>query len=144
MGIDLALNENFDLYLDAQGDLASTEGLDTAVKVSVLSHIRVTAAEEPIPERRRGWIGNAPEIIQGAELGSRLWLLEQRKNLEEHASEAEDYMNQSLEWMVDSGVCSRVEPVISTSLTGLDGTVKIVSNDNRIETVMFKALKATQ
>jgi phage gp46-like protein len=89
------------------GDLTIDNGLETAVIVSLFTDRRVTKEEtlpDPNSEDRRGWWGDQVADIQGDEIGSKLWLLERSSTTQDVIIDAEIYINDALQWMIDDGV----------------------------------------
>jgi phage gp46-like protein len=112
---DLAIiwsNERFggDLAL-VNGQLASDEGLRTAMIVSLFTDARA-AADDPLPHDGadpRGWWGNGfarSAAAQPRELGSRLWLLDREKLTVAVLARAKAYALEALAWMTEEGVVS--------------------------------------
>lgn len=105
-----------DLELE-DGDLASDEGLQTAVILSLFTDRRAEPDDE-IPDGsddRRGFWGDAiPPIVDGETLeedrfGSRLWLLDREKKITEVVNKAREYCEEALEWMIKIKIVNRIE-----------------------------------
>ena len=106
---DLALtitdHGDFDLSLESQ-DLLGDDGLMTAVTISLFSD-RLARADDPLPESmpgevsdRRGWWGDLTRPDGRANpIGSRLWLLNREKELQEVVTRAAEYANEALAWL---------------------------------------------
>ena len=104
-----------DLALE-NADLATDDGLRTAVLLSLFSDARAKA-DDPLPgdpEDRRGWWGDAfPPAVDGAGLegdrfGSRLWLLKREKIVPSVLARAKTYAEDSLAWLVQARIASGV------------------------------------
>jgi phage gp46-like protein len=98
----------------AGGDLASDEGLYTAVAIALFSD-RLANPDDMIPDGtadRRGWGGDAylPPLASGTpdHIGSRLWLLSRAKAIPETALLAQAYCEEALQWLLDDGVAAAV------------------------------------
>lgn len=119
-GEDLA----FDFAMNGP-DLATDQGLETAVIVSLFSD-RLAAPDDTIPDGsgdRRGWWGDLPlgdpgDAAQPDLIGSRLWLLDRGKATAQTAAQARFYCAEGLQWLVDDGVAQSV--TVSTSWLGVD------------------------
>lgn len=111
-------NGRFDIAIDG-GDLRSTDGLDTALYVSLHTDARATDQQISVPEYRRGWIGNIASPVTGRQLGSLLWLVDQRRLTQTTLNEVVDYARKSLQWMIDDGICVNVE--VSGSIVPTQG-----------------------
>lgn len=86
------------------GDLISDDSLRTAVLISLFTDAEVPEAEGD----RRGWWADGLSAIDGDRIGSRLWLLDRSKATPEVASQANDYVRQALQWLIDDGVARSV------------------------------------
>lgn len=106
---DLALHWDVaaaDLALIA-GDLATDEGLETAVIVSLFSDRRADDGEA-LPDGstdRRGWWADARDD----RLGSLLWLLSREKQMAVVLERARAYATQALAWLIADRVAAAVD-----------------------------------
>lgn len=102
------INAGFDLDI-INGDLASDEGLETAVAISLFTDRRVV--DEQLPQGttdKKGWWGDMfPEMDQD-KIGSRLWLLAREKRTTEVLRKAEDYAKEALNWLIEDGVATSI------------------------------------
>ncbi len=92
-------------------DLESGQSLQTAVLISLFSDRRGESGDV-LPDGqtdRRGWWADAHPDVEGDQIGSRLWLLARAKTTPEVLDRAQDYARESLQWMIDDKVASRVE-----------------------------------
>jgi len=93
-------------FVVKDNDLVRDPGLETAIVISLFTDRRVQfdKQEPPSPEDRRGWWGdnfNEP----GDFIGSRLWTLNRAKMKEDEIlSNAEDFIREALQWMIDDGI----------------------------------------
>lgn len=93
-------------------DLENEDGLETAVLLSLFVDRRANDDDElpDIEGSKRGWWGDQVKpVIEGDQIGSRLWLLERSKTLEEVLPEAKELAMESLLWMIEDGVAAKVE-----------------------------------
>lgn len=84
-------------------DLATEDGLRTAVIVSLFTDRRAEADDE-IPDGgddRRGWWADS--------IGSRLWLLARAKETPDTLARARAYAIEALQWLIDDGVATAVD-----------------------------------
>ncbi|CAP44777.1 phage GP46 family protein [Bordetella petrii] len=110
--MDLALRYDsgakvFDLLLDG-GDLATDEGLTTAVVLSLFTDRRALP-EDRLPDGatdRRGWWADA---YNSRPHGSRLWLLCREKELDSVLRRAQQYAEEALAWLVEDQIARAVE-----------------------------------
>ena len=109
---DLALqildDGSFDLEVCCN-DLATTDGLESAVAISLFTNARAPDdIELPVGADRGGcWMDSYPDI-EGDEMGSLLWLLSREKQTTEVLQRAQSYAREALQWLLDDGVASAV------------------------------------
>jgi phage gp46-like protein len=108
--IDLALTKNdyYDISF-TDGDFTLTDGLDTALILSVYCERRADASEVSTPNLQRGWWGNLFSLKQNFEQGSKLWLLYQSRNTQLTLNRAIAYAQDAFSWMVEDGLLDNVE-----------------------------------
>lgn len=103
-------------WLLADGDLATDQGLKTAVIISLFSN-RLAAADDELPDGssdRQGWWGDMPIDGDTPDLsGSRLWLLKRAKATPETAARAQRYCLEALQWLLDDGVAQSLDVATS-------------------------------
>jgi phage gp46-like protein len=102
--LDLGPN-GADLVLDGD-DLATDEGLTTALVVSILSDGRSDAERRALPnheEIRGWWADNVRDRF-----GSRLWTLEREKRTTDTLERARELGEDALAWLVEDQIASRV------------------------------------
>ena len=114
---DLTLKWNTDaLSADlviAANDLQSDEGLETAVLLSLFLDRRA-ADGDVLPDGetdRRGWWADAVPVVEGDQIGSRLWLLARSKNSPDVLDRAQEYAREALQWLLDDKVAASVDVV---------------------------------
>ncbi|MFZ5539471.1 MAG: phage GP46 family protein [Pseudomonadota bacterium] len=98
-------------WLLAAPGLATDEGLETAVIISLFTDRRADPSDE-IPDGtqdRRGWFGDAYADVPGDRIGSRLWLLSRAKQTAETLQRARDYAREALAWLIEDGIARAVE-----------------------------------
>ena len=91
-------------------DVASDEGLRTAVEISLFTDRRAEEGDV-IPDGTDNPRGHwADEFLPDPEdkVGSRLWLLERAKITNELRTRVELYIREALEWMISDGVVEKV------------------------------------
>lgn len=97
-----------DIALGNDGDLLATEGFDTAISNSLLVNRRASPTEVIPPYLRRGWIGDLAPPAPAFQVGSKLWLFEQRRLVQEVVNEIRDAAAKALEWLVEVGAARDV------------------------------------
>lgn len=126
-----------DLVLNSY-DLATEDGLRTAVIISLFSDRRAEADDE-IPDGsddRRGWWSDV--------LGSRLWLLARAKEMPNTLARARAYAIEALQWLIDDGVATAVEVTAEWAQRGVLalGVVITLADRDRFDDVFNYALEA--
>jgi len=135
VGIDATLvpvpgTQTFDMTIDAEGDIASQDSFDAAIVVSLFTDARASESEEWHPEHRRGWIGN--EATPGIQIGSKLWLLEQRRLTQTTANDARDFAKAALDWMVGDEHALSVSSTATVTPDGLALRVDITRPNSQV------------
>lgn len=93
------------------GDLATDDGLETAVLISLFTDRRALDSDE-LPAGSadlRGWWGDMAPPVEGDRIGSRLWLLSREKRTADVLNRAREYTREALAWMLDDEVATRLE-----------------------------------
>ncbi len=113
---------DFEASLTVVGDdLATDEGLETAVIISLFTDRRADESDIlPLGEAyRRGWWGDTYPEIEGDKIGSKLWLLSREKQLPEVMRRAEQYARESLQWLIDDKVATDVTVIATNPSMGV-------------------------
>lgn len=92
-------------------DINLDDGLQTAVIRSLFEERRAESGDVlPAGETdRRGWWGDVFPVVEGDRCGSRLWLLDRAKQTPKTLTDAEEYVREALQWLIDDKVADRVE-----------------------------------
>lgn len=133
----------FDVVIE-NGDLACTQGFETAIWVSLFTDARASASQVLNPKYRRGWPGNMVSPVENRQLGGLLWLVDQRRLNQATLNEAIDYANDSLSWFVEDGLVKKVE--VDGSIVppfGIQLEITITSYIGEIETHYVKLWEVT-
>lgn len=113
-------------WLIAAGDLASDDGLDTAVAISLFTD-RLANEDDELPDNsgdRRGWWGDAylPPLADGSpdHIGSRLWVhLDRALASPETAQFAQADCIEALAWLEQDGIATVTVPLPTFPAPGL-------------------------
>jgi phage gp46-like protein len=106
--IGLFLKDNT-VDIAIQKDIQRDEGLRTAILISLFTDRHVPEDELPSGQtHRRGWWGDMFLEIDKDEIGSKLWLLERSKQTLETESDAEEYVREALQWMIEDGIANNI------------------------------------
>jgi len=129
------------------GDLVRENGLTTAVIISLFTDRRADEDDQiDNPDDRRGWWGDLLE--EDDQIGSKLWQLERAKTTPETMTKAKQYIKDALQWMLDDGVCSKIN--VTMSRGGIPGNdilgfeIQIMKNDGNNITYKFDDLWSGQ
>jgi phage gp46-like protein len=103
--------ECMDAAINDCADLSMTDDLQNAVMISLFTDARARV-DDVLPNQndRGGYWGGA---IDGNNWGSRLWLLQNARDLPETYKRAQDYAREALVWLVADGVASKVDVTAS-------------------------------
>lgn len=105
-------------------DLRPDDGLETSVAISVFTDRRITDDNLPILETdKRGWWGDMFPEIPNDQIGSRLWLIEREKNTTETLRRSEEFIEKSLQWMIEDGVSNGI-----TAVSFYDNNKQLISD----------------
>lgn len=107
MTTDAVLDANYDIQIDENGDIETSDFFDTALLYSIFGERRAAPDEVVDPQLRRGWIGNGPNF----ENGSKIWLYSQARLTRDNLNRIEDEAKKSLQWLVDDGLALSVDEV---------------------------------
>ena len=110
------------------GDFEMTQGLDTAIYLSVLAEKRASPSQVTEPTLRRGHFTNEFSDIEGYEVGSLLWLYtQQSKNTLSNLSLIESAVQDGLKWLVEDKIVSKVEVVATKQNTGVNIGITLIN-----------------
>ncbi|MDH5753332.1 MAG: phage GP46 family protein [Deltaproteobacteria bacterium] len=140
--MDLKLTWNAEKMLAdislAGADLATDEGLETAVLISLFTDRRAEDDDDlpGDPQDKRGWWADA---FQEDKIGSRLWLLSRAKSTTEVLIKAREYAEEALAWMIADGVARAVKATAEKSEDMLALKVEIHRPDGKAQQYRFEA-----
>lgn len=95
------------------GDLTLEQGLYTSIIISLFTDKRAADDDvlpDPLNNDLRGWWGEiaSPEV-DGDQIGSKLWLLERSKATDNVIAISKEYIENSLQWMIEDEIASSIE-----------------------------------
>ncbi len=97
------------------GDIDTDEGLDTAILISLFTDRRINE-DDPIldsnNDNKRGWWGDVVSNTEDDQIGSRLWLLDRSKAVDEVLVQCKEYVLESLQWLIDDGIAKNINVVV--------------------------------
>ncbi|MFE4110368.1 phage GP46 family protein [Kosakonia sp. YIM B13611] len=130
-----------ELWLTVNGQRVSASAqLDMLTRAVVISLFTWRRAEpDDNADVPMGWWGDSFPAVQNDRYGSRLWLLQRSKLTNQLVQKVRVYIRESLQWLIDDGVVSRIDLDIqrtgiselanSITLWRRDGPVTISFND---------------
>lgn len=130
-----------ELWLTVNGQRVSASAqLDMLTRAVVISLFTWRRAEpDDNADVPMGWWGDSFPTVQNDRYGSRLWLLQRSKLTNQLVQKVRAYIRESLQWLIDDGVVSRIDLDIqrtgiselanSITLWRRDGPVTISFND---------------
>ncbi len=144
-GIDLAFNNDkgyYDLSLDSNGDLLLTNTMETALFTSLLTNTRASSTEIKSSILRGGWLGDL--FLSLTPLGSKLWLLSQAVLTGLTVSQAVNYTQIALQWLIDTEFADQVNVVGSIDDNKqLILNISIIKNGDTISESVFNLWQNT-
>ena len=109
-----------ELWLTVNGKQVSASSqldpLTRAVVISLFTHRR--ADPDDNADVPMGWWGDTWPMVANDRYGSKLWLLQRSKLTNALVNTVRTYIRESLQWMLDDGVVSRVD--IDVQRTGIN------------------------
>lgn len=144
--IKLVLNEDdgyYDIDFDENGDFLMTNGLETAILMTVLAERRADESEITSADKRRGDWSNESNDINEYEVGSKFWLIDQARILQETINVGIDSLESGFEWMIDDDIIKEVNvdgDIIDNSMIF---TIELTKQNNKTETFIYDAFKNT-
>lgn len=97
-----------DLVLDGF-DLATDEGLASAVFVSIFTWRRANPDDDVTDGDLKGWFGDSYAETEGDQIGSRIWLFLREKITTANLLKLREVIRESLQWLIDDGIASNLE-----------------------------------
>ena len=101
----------YDLQIGEDGDFVMTDGLDTALDMSIFCEIRADESEIKNARQRGGWIGNEMFDILGFvgyQQGSKLWLAKQFRKTQQTLNICISYIEIGFKWLVSEKLAKKV------------------------------------
>ena len=106
------------------------DSLHRAVIISLLSWARADDSDE-YDGSAYGWWGDSLSNIAGDKIGSKLWLLLRQKLTDEVVMQAQEYAEQSLQWLIDDGLCSSIDVSAERDYDTLNLTINLLIDNQK-------------
>jgi len=127
----------YDIAVDTEtNDFTGVDTLETSLIISAFGQRRADDSEVIQPERQSGWWGNLLNT-DGHQDGSKLWLLEQAKATQTSFAQAQDWLRQGLQWLIDDGIAIDIEIGGDRDRNVFNLRADITFPDNRVESFLF-------
>jgi len=98
----------YELQLDSSGDLKSDNSFDTDIYMSVFCDKRADSSEIARSELRRGWEGDVVSVLEGYELGSKVWIDKQSRWTQDTVNNIVADFEDALTHFVDTEKATRI------------------------------------
>lgn len=125
-------NKFYDIVFDSDGDIETTEGLETAVILSLFGEKRASASEVASAELRRGWWGNLLNQVKDYEIGSKLWLLEQARLTQETLNSSLTSTQEGFQWFIDDRLLDDVLVTSNFTDSGIKIKIDLIRAQNKV------------
>jgi len=145
--IDIDISKNtdglFDISFASDGDLATNEGFDTAIKMSIFCEKRANESEIPTARLRRGWVGNILSDVTGFEIGSKRWLYDQARMTDSTLNGIINEIQNGLNWFVEDDLLDEITATAIEAGEVITVEVDLYRNSSRVDQQHFDAWRAT-
>ena len=125
----------YDFDLDDAGDIESEDSFDSTLIVSLFTDARADENEVPVPEDRRGWIGNLGYSFQ---IGSKLWLYSQSRVTPALVSAVRSEVQSALDFYVTDGLVKSIDVTAEMIGSGVSFSVTINRHNSKVDTRYFE------
>lgn len=132
----------YDISLDSSGDIKTQDFFDTSILMSIFCERRAENHEMPVPQYRRGWIGN--ESLGGFEIGSKVWLYEQERLTRNTINGINSVIKECLKWMITDNIAKNVSVFTTLEKNNtIAAKVTITRSNSKVEKRFFELWENT-
>lgn len=114
------------------------DSLSRAVVISLLTWRRADTGDVYDGSNKYGWWNDTYPVEQGDKIGSKLWQLLRRKLTDDVIAEVEELSRDSLQWMIDDGICSNVDVFVERSEINRVNISVVLTVDGKQTSYKFK------
>lgn len=114
------------------------DSLSRAVIISLLTWRRADTGDVYDGSNKYGWWGDTYPVEPGDKIGSKLWQLLRRKLTDDVIAEVEEVSRDSLQWMIDDGICSNVDVSVERSEINRVNISVVLTVDGKQTSYKFK------
>ena len=114
------------------------DSLSRAVVISLFTWSRADTGDVYDGSNKYGWWGDTYPVEQVDKIGSKLWQLLRRKLTDDVIAEVEELSRDSLQWMIDDGICSNVDVSVERSEINRVNISVVLTVDGKQTSYKFK------
>lgn len=114
------------------------DGLSRTVVISLFTWRRADTGDVYDGSNKYGWWGDTYPVEPGDKIGSKLWQLLRRKLTDDVIAEVEELSRDSLQWMIDDGICSNVDVSVERSEINRVNISVVLTVDGKQTSYKFK------
>lgn len=114
------------------------DSLSRTVVISLFTWRRADTGDVYDGSNKYGLWGDTYPVVQGDKIGSKLWQLLRRKLTDDVIAEVEEVSRDSLQWMIDDGICSNVDVSVERSEINRVNISVVLTVDGKQTSYKFK------
>lgn len=114
------------------------DSLSRAVVISLFTWRLADTGDVYDGSNKYGWWGDTYPVEPGDKIGSKLWQLLRRKLTDDVIAEVEEVSRDSLQWMIDDGICSNVDVSVKRSEINRVNISVVLTIDGKQTSYKFK------
>lgn len=114
------------------------DSLSRAVVISLFTWRLADTGDVYDGSNKYGWWGDTYPVEPGDKIGSKLWQLLRRKLTDDVIAEVEEVSRDSLQWMIDDGICSNVDVTVERSEINRVNISVVLTVDGKQTSYKFK------
>lgn len=114
------------------------DSLSRGVVISLFTWRRADTGDVYDGSNKYGWWGDTYPVEPGDKIGSKLWQLLRRKLTDDVIAEVEEVSRDSLQWMIDDGICSNVDVSVERSEINRVNISVVLTVDGKQTSYKFK------
>ena len=114
------------------------DSLSRAVVISLFTWRLADTGDVYDGSNKYGWWGDTYPVEPGDKIGSKLWQLLRRKLTDDVIAEVEEVSRDSLQWMIDDGICSNVDISVERSEINRVNISVVLTVDGKQTSYKFK------
>jgi len=137
-------NGLYDISIE-DGVIASVDGFQTTIVVSLFTDARAPASIVPNAHLRRGWVGDILKAAQDKKTGSYLWTIDQARMIKSTFKQAELHTIDCLQHLIDNNNAKNVnvDVVPSQKAISINTDIKITENNTERYNTLWRLTNAS-